>query len=379
MRWGISIALGWAVIAAAQTDEQKPGLAVFDLKGIDTRPTDPLAALNGVVKGLRELDAFDVMSSDDLRQLLSIERQKQMLGMEGDSTVATSVQALGVKNVVVGSVTRSPAGLSAELRLLDAKDNKVVSQRTVAPEPSLDKLVNALVVAAQELVGPLLFLEQGQLLVRTREEGAEVVVDEVSRGSTPLPGPVKLPRGRHRLTVKKDGFISRVTVVQVQKEQLTLEDVTLVPSADYVAAYAQRNKRLRIGGYLGIAVAAAGFLSALAIDRLGAEPLYQNQFKPRQEVLEAVAIGRAGDGSAFTTKVTRDCYADQETCRGEARGIASSISTMQALTWAAVGVGAAGLVVAAYCFVSGEDPNRYAQLVASLSPDGGTIGLVGHW
>ena len=380
MRWGILSALLFAAAAVAQTDEAKPGLAVFDLKGIDTRPAEPQAALNAVVKGLRELDAFDVLSSDDLRQLLSIERQKQMLGMEGDSNVSASVQALGVKNFVVGSVTRSPGGLSAELRLLDAKDNKVVAQRTVPPQPSFDKLATSLAIVAQELVGPLLFAEQGQLVIRSREEGAEIIVDDTSRGSTPLPAPIKLPRGRHRLTVKKDGFISRVTVVTVRKDQLTLEDVTLVPSADYVAAYEARNKRLRLGGYIGIGVAAAGFLAALIIDRGVAEPMYQNQFKPRQEVLEAVATGRAGDGSFFIGDVQQECFGDTDACRTRARELSSSISTMQILTWVFVGVGAAGVVGAAYCFVSGEDPNRYAQLVAGITPGGGgSIGLVGHW
>lgn len=383
MRWGISIALSIAVVfvsrlAAAQTDDAKPSIAVFDLKGNDTKPAETAAALNAVVKGLRELDAFEVLSSDDLRQLLAIERQKQMLGVEGDPTVSAAVQAVGVKNVVVGSVTRTAAGLSAELRLLDAKDNKVVSQRTVAPQASFDKLAPALSVIAQELVGPLLFMEQGQLLVRTREEGAEVIIDDVSRGSTPLPAPIKLPRGRHRLTVKKDGFISRVTVVTVQRDQLALEDVTLVPSADYVAAYNARNGRLRLGGYIAAGVAVAGFLSAVLIDRLIAEPKYQDQFKPRQEILEAVAAGRAGNGDGLFG-VRAECFGDQVKCRDDARALASSIQTMQIVTWVMVGVGAAGAAAAAYCFVAGDDPNRYAQLVASVTPTGGSIGLVGHW
>ena len=379
MRWGIVVAVGLAAVASAQIDEQKPGLAVFDLKGIDTRPAETQAALNAVVKGLRELDAFDVRSSEDLRELLSLERQRQLLGMEGDNQVSAAVQAVGVKNVVVGSVTRTQGGLSAELRLLDSKDNTVVAQRTVPPQPSLDKLAQALSGIAQELVGPLLSLEQGQLLVRTGEEGAEVVVDDVPRGSTPLPAAIKLPRGRHRLTVKKDGFISRVTVVKVQRDQLTLEEVTLVPSADYVAAYEARNKRLRLGGYLGLGVAAAGFLSALIIDRFVAEPMYQNQFKPRQEALEAVSSGRSGDGSFFVSDEQRDCFGDQDACRTRSRELASSLNTLQAVTWVMVGVGAVGLAAAAYCFVSGEDPNRYAQLVAGITPGGGSIGLVGHW
>lgn len=179
--------------------------------------------------------------------------------------------------------------------------------------------------------------------------------------------------------MKKDGFIARVTVVQVMKEQLTLEDVTLVPSADYVNAYNARNKRMRLFGYLGIGLAAAGFLAAVAIDRFGAEPLYQNEFRPRQEVLEAVSIGRAGDGSTFTTQLGQQCYGDPDKCRTDARGIASNVGTLQALTWVMVGVGAAGAIAAAYCFIAGEDPNRYTGLVASMGPEGGTIGFAGHW
>lgn len=378
MRWGMLL-LVVGGIAQAQTEQSKPGLAVFDMRGIDTRPTEAAAATNAVVKGLRELDAFDVLSSDDLRQLLSIERQKQMLGVESDANASASVQALGVKNFVVGSVTRTSGGLSAELRLLDPATNKVVSQRTLAAQPSLDKLASGLVVAAQELVGPLLQAEQGQLLVRTREEGAEVLVDDISRGSTPLPAPIVIPRGRHRLTIKKDGFIARVTVASVAKDQLTLEDVTLVPSADYMAAYNAKNKRLRIGGYVAAGLAVASFVTAVLLDRVGAEPKYQNDFKPRQEVLEAVSIGNANP-TAFTTQIQQECLANQETCRTEARSAASTIQGLQIATWVMVGVGAAAVVAAAYCFLAGEDPNRYAQLVASILPEGGgTVGLVGHW
>jgi hypothetical protein len=380
VRCGLLIAvLTVATAAQAQTDQEKPGLAVFDLKGVDTRsPTEAATATNAVIKGLRELDAFEVVSSDDLRQLLAIERQKQLLGMEGDANISASVQAMGVKNVVVGSITRGQSGLSAELRLLDTKDNKVVSQRTIASQPSLDKLANQLVIITQELVGPLLFMEQGQLLVRTREEGAEVVVDEVSRGSTPLAAPIKLPRGRHRLTVKKDGFISRVTVTQVQKEQLTLEDVTLVPSADYVAAYNARNKRLRLGGYIAIGAAVAGFGTALLLDRAIAEPLYQNEFRPRAEVLAAVANGTAGDGKSFQNQQAA-CFNDQAKCRQEAQGLGSQVSTLTTASWVMVAVGAVGVAGAVYCFISGEDPGRYAQLVASIFPNGGSIGLAGRF
>jgi hypothetical protein len=379
MRWGMLTAIALATVAWAQADEQKPGIAVFDLKGIDTRPSEAEAASAAVARGLRELDAFEVQSSDDLRQLLSIERQKAMLGMENDTNVSAAAQALGVRHFVVGTVTRTSGGLSAELRLLDPKENKVLAQRSVSSQPSLDKLTGQLSNVVQELVGPLLFMEQGQLLVRTREEGAEVLVDEVSRGSTPLPAPVKLPRGRHRLTVKKDGFIARVTVANVSKEQLTLEDITLVPSADYMAAYNAKARKMRIGGFVATGAAAVALAIGIGLNAGAAESKYQNDFKPRQAVLQAVASGTA-TAAAFPSGVGADCFANQADCRTKANADAASINGMQVASWVLIGVAGVAAVAAAYCFISGDDPGRYTNLVASLLPGGsGLTGLANWW
>jgi hypothetical protein len=368
-----------AAAAWAQSDEQKPGIAVFDLKGIDTRPSEAEAASAAVARGLRELDAFEVESSDDLRQLLSIERQKAMLGMENDSNVSAAAQALGVKHFVVGTVTRTPAGLSAELRLLDPKQNKVIAQKAVPSQPSLDKLTGQLTGVVQELVGPLLQEEQGSLLVRTHEEGAEVLVDEISRGSTPLPAPIKVPRGRHRLTVKKDGFIARVTVTNVSKDQLALEDITLVPSADYVQAYNARNKTRRIGGIAAIAVGVVALGLGIGLNAGVAEGVYQNDFKPRQAVLQAVASGTA-TATAFPSGVGADCFANQADCRTKAQGDVASINGISVASWVLIGVAGVAAVAAAYCFISGDDPGRYANLVASLLPGGsGLPGLASWW
>lgn len=379
MRWGMLTAFIVAAAAWAQADEQKPGIAVFDLKGIDTRPSEAEAASAAVARGLRELDAFEVESSDDLRQLLSIERQKAMLGMENDSNVSAAAQALGVKHFVVGSVTRTSAGLSAELRLLDPKQNKVIAQKAVPSQPSLDKLTGQLTGVVQELVGPLLQEEQGSLLVRTHEEGAEVLVDEISRGSTPLPAPIKVPRGRHRLTVKKDGFIARVTVTNVSKDQLALEDITLVPSADYVQAYNARNKTRRIGGIAAVAVGVVALGLGIGLNAGVAESVYQNDFKPRQAVLQAVASGTA-TAQAFPSGVGADCFQNQADCRTKAQGDVASINGISVASWVLIGVAGVAAVAAAYCFISGDDPGRYANLVASLLPGGsGLPGLASWW
>lgn len=354
-----------ALSGAALADEQRPPIAVFDLKGISTPPMAAEAASIAMVRGLRELEAFEVMSADDLRSLISIDRQRQLQGVESPA-LAAGVQVLGVRHQIVGTLTKTEGGFSAELRLLDTQEGKVISQKSTPTVATLEAVGKSLASVVQELVGPLLEAEQGSLLVRTREEGAELQVDGVLRGSTPMPGPLSLPRGRHRLTVKKDGFIARVGEVTIKKGQLTLEDAILVPSPEFVADYNRRNARLRIGAYVGTGLAVAAIVSALAVDRLVAEPRYQNAFLPRQKVLEALSRNPSLDPSSFIDPVSADCASNPAGCRAELSSTASSLGALQAVSWTLVGVGVVAAGAAAYCWFVGEDPKRYVQLVASL-------------
>ncbi len=229
---------------AAFADEEKPAIAVMELANKGGAPMESEAAGVAVARGLRELDAFEVISSDDLRTMLQMERQKQLLGMDSDGVKATAT-ALGVRHTIVGSLTKVGNGFEAELRLLDGTTSKIVNQKGTKAE-SLEALLPSLRGLVQEVVGPLLAAEQGALLVNTREEGAEIIVDDVSRGSTPLAAPIALPRGRHRVVVKKDGFIARTGLAVVQKNELSVLDVTLVPSNDFVAAYRSRSTKMRV-------------------------------------------------------------------------------------------------------------------------------------
>jgi hypothetical protein len=359
--------------------QDKPSIAVFDVSGKGTTPLDVQLANTAVAQGVRKLDAFTVVSSDDLRQLLSIERQKQLLGATDEGTQA-SLKALGATHTIVGSISKTGSNYAGELRLLDTQDGKVLNQKSVDAVPSLDKLVTAMGGLAQEVVGPLLAENQGKLLVRTVEEGAEITVDEVSRGSTPMSAPLALPMGRHRVQVKKDGFIARLLNVTIEKDQLAVQDVTLLPSADYAQVYQQRNGRMRLGAWIATGVAIAGIGSAILVDRVVAEGIYTNQFAPRQRVLEAVSRSSGGfDPSGLTNAVEVQCAANLDQCRKDGQAASASMTTMQATSWALVGVGAVAAGFATYFWVSGENPGRYTQLVAGVSPGGASIGLAGQF
>lgn len=363
---------------SASADE-RPSIAVFDLSAQGTTPLEAQLSSTAVAQGVRKLDAFTVVSSDDLRQMLSIERQKQLLGAADEST-QSSLKALGATHAIVGSIAKVSGKYSGELRLLNTETNKVLNQKSIEGLPTLDKLLGGLGGLVQEVVGPLLAEQQGMLLVRTVEEGAEVIVDDVSRGSTPLPGPIKLPMGRHRVQVKKDGFISRLLNVTIEKDQLSMQDITLLPSTDYAQAYQQRNSRMRLGAWIGTGVAVAGIASAIVLDRVVAEGLYQNQFLPRQRVLDSVSRSSGGfDASALTHPIEAKCAADLDACRAEGQQVRAQLSTLNAASWALVGVGAVAAGFATYFWVSGENPGRYTQLVAGVTPGGASIGVVGNF
>lgn len=358
--------------------QERPGIAVFDLTPTGATKLEVEATSNAVARGLRELDAFAIVSTDDLRQLLSVERQKALLGLDDSSETRASMGALGVRHAVVGSVTRAAGKLSVELRLLDTQDSKVISQKSLPGQAGLETLLTAVGGLAQELVGPLLAAERGHLAVICAEEAAEVLVDDVSRGSTPLPAPIALPRGKHRVSVKKDGFIARLSVVTVEKGQTAVENVTLLPSPDFADAYKSRNTKVRVGAWVATATAVAAFGAALVVDRFVAEPKFQNEFLPRQRALDAYSrAGSTLDPASLSTPVERACASAPDACRTEAGTLKAQLSTMQIVTWALLGTGVAATGIATYLWVSGDDPGRYAHLVASVGPTGGSFGVAG--
>lgn len=356
-------------VARAEGNEARPALLVLDLEAKGASTLQAQAATLGVVRGLRSLEVFQVLSADDARRLLALERSRAMEGERGES--AELSRALGARHSVIGSVVQllPSTQLQVELRLLDTAKGAVLNQKTFGPVDSMQALATSLPGLAQELVAPLLKEQQGFLLVRSREEGAEVLVDDVLVGSIPMQKPLALSRGNHRLVVRRDGFIAQSTTVRIEPDRLTEEELNLLPSADYADAWKLRHGRLRTGAWIASGLALAAIGSAIALDRQVVEPTYRNQFLPRQLALSQagwteLASAELSQGQEATR---RACGADPVTCRTELEALAGPLQVQQVIVFSAAGLGIAALGAASYLWLSGEDPNRYAGLVAGLS------------
>jgi len=377
-----------AADAALQAVQARPPLLVLDLEARGGGVPEAQAATINVVRGLRDLDVFQVLSADDVRQLLALERTRQLSGAKGESALGELGKALGANNAVVGSVTRVGGKFQVEIRLLDVATQKVLNQKTLPLVNSVSEIAAALPGLSQELVAPLLRDQQGYLLVRTREEAAEVLVDDALIGSTPLRTPIVLSRGMHRVQIRKDGFIAQTRSVRIEPNQTRVEDVDLVPSPDYASAYRDRNGKARLGAWLFTGLAVVGIGAAIWLD-VASHNEYNDDFFPRQQWL----LGASGQGSqvkpaAIASNPTASANWDACTANGvkycttQAASAQSSVRTLQWLTAGSAVVGAAAAGVATWLWLSGKDPNRYADIVAGVGPTPGggmTFALSGHF
>lgn len=375
--------------AAIQATQARPPLLVLDLEARGGGVPEAQAATTNVVRGLRDLDVFQVLSADDVRQLLALERTRQLSGAKGESALVELGKALGANNAVVGSVTQAGGKYQVEIRLLDVSTQKVLNQKTLGPVATVSDIAAALPGLSQELVAPLLKDQQGYLLVRTREEAAEVLVDDTLAGSTPLKAPLTLSRGIHRVQVRKDGFIAQTRSVRIEPNQTRVEDVDLVPSPDYRAAYQDKNGRLRIAAWVATGVAVVGIGAAIWLD-VATHNEYNNEFYPRQQWLLAASVPGysqvkpASVANNPTASANWDSCTQQgaKACNAAAQSAQSSVRTLSWFTAGTAVVAVAATGVAVWLWVSGKDPNRYSDVVAGVgpTPNGGmAFALAGHF
>ena len=372
------------VVSAA---EQRPNLLVLDLEPRGVGLPEAQAATGSVVRGLRQLDVFQVLSSDDVRQLLALERTRQLSGAKAESSVGQLGAALNAPNAVVGSVTRVGGKLQVDIRLLDAPTQRVLSQKTLN-QVTVEQIASQLPGLAQELMAPLLREQQGFLVVKSKEEAAEVLVDDTLVGSIPLKGSIDLSRGVHRLTVRKDGFIAQTRSVRIEPKQTTIEEVELAPSGDYAKIYKDKYGKMRVGAWIATGVAVAGITTAIVMNA-SANSQYNDEFKPRQAWLQ----GAAGTGPQTkppdiannpTASAAWDSCSTSgaQACKQAAEDAKSSVQVKQYVAIGAGVIGVASAGVATWLWLSGKDPNRYADVVAGVSPNpngGVTVALAGRF
>jgi hypothetical protein len=347
---------------------KNPKLAVPDFQ--TTAGNEALAAMmaGSVATEVDRTGLFVVTTSDQVRALLSLERQRQLLGCTDDSCSSNvAAEALGVDYLLNGRLTRltdaakkATTGLTLDLVIVDTKSGKRVSSREVKATTEAE-LVGKLEENVAALISPLLTGRQGFLVVIASEDGSVVKVNGTQLGTTPMTQRLQVPGGPHVIRVEKEGFTAVQKQVRVTPDQVVEETIRLMPSPDFIDAYERKQWALRIGAFTAMGVAVASFATF---------GIMQGQAR------EKYGLGAAGETGTFLAARAKLIAEETEENRRAAEKLASDINTQLAVSYVAVGLGLASTVTSVVLFFVGEDPNRYQayrgpRATAWLSPNGG--------
>jgi hypothetical protein len=356
--------------AAAAPPDDRPKVAVVDLVANGASPSLASAAGGAVASELDRLGAFKVISSDNIRAMLALERQRQILGGCADAGCVTEIGgALGADYLVSGQVSAvggsgSPVTYGIDLTLSSVKKgaregSAVESARTES------ELMQLLPRAVGKLTARVLASRSGRLVLVASEAGAAVKVDDQVRGTTPLPGPLELPSGPRSIAVEKQGFVTWQADLVIHPGRIAEEHVALVPSPDFIQQYESRNGKMRLGAWVATGTAAAGALAAVVF-QLRANQLYGDSTTSgtflyyKQKLIDGAVPPPGVD------------------YRQQAERLQGRVSTAQNLSYAGAGLLAVGAGAAAWLWVAGDDPDRYARyrgLAASIAPARGAASL----
>lgn len=133
--------------------------------------------------------------------------------------LAPLARALHVTRVVAGNVGGLADSYVVNLKLVD-DTGRELRRVTATLSGSSAELIDEIRVAAFRLVAPERLV--GNIAILSDVPGANVMLDGVDVGKTPLAGPlVNLPMGVHKLAVEREGFSTFAEDVPVRFEKTT--------------------------------------------------------------------------------------------------------------------------------------------------------------
>lgn len=334
-----------------------PRIGVMDFQAGEGASGDVAQAVSTIVaQELERLELFRVTTAQATRVMLGVERQRQLLGCDSCSgTVLNDMVEFDF--VITGKLVKTKSDVTLLLTLLPAGTARASSSTRVT-SPSDSRLLQDAGPAAVKLVGKMLEGKLGSTLVTSSEVGAAVKVDDTQVGTTPLPGPLKLPGGPHLISVEKDGFTRSQRAVKVVPDQLGEQHFTLVPNPDTIKDYETRAQSTRLLAWCTAGAAIAG-VGLFAVGQLRADSIYGAVNTPGTFLYHQAALAEGRE-----TEVTPTGQLINH--RVQANATANAVQTWQAVSISALVVGGVGAAAALVLFIVGAPPEKYEAFHARL-------------
>lgn len=142
------------VVALSLSAAEKPKLAVLDLQVSGAAVEEGTALTDAVTQQVARRGFFEVIASGDIRTLLGVERQRQLVGCteESSSCSAELAGALGARFVLSGTLSRLGDAYQLSLQTLDTQKSQPVG-RSIRIAADVKELVDQLPAATAEATG----------------------------------------------------------------------------------------------------------------------------------------------------------------------------------------------------------------------------------
>lgn len=353
---GLVVGMAWLLATSVASAAEQPArtrLAVLDLadKGVGE---DVASLLTGVVANkLSELGLFEVISRDDIKNMLTHEQDKMLVGCTQADCLVDIGGALGARDLIAGEVGRVGTKYVIGLQRIDVQAAKVVKRTERQFTGSRERLLDEVATAAYRVVEDVLEAQSGSLLVTVSEEGADIAVDGKTLATSPVDR-LEVPAGPRDVRVSKKGFVRWSRTVQIEPRGVQTLDVDLIPSAGFIKEYEDRAASMRTWAWITL-----GAFVALEAGAVGLRTYTYLAYDP---IEDDYAAGRYG---GLTRYEYWEKYHDE-------------METAEKIDYTALGLGLAGVVAGAlslYLFVEGDDPDRYERYrgLTRVVPDAAAV------
>ncbi|MBL8940255.1 MAG: hypothetical protein JNM69_37255 [Archangium sp.] len=142
------------VVALSLTATEKPKLAVLDLQVSGATAEEGTALTDAITQQVSRREFFQVIASADIRTLLGMERQRQLLGCSEESSSCTAelAGALGARFVLSGTLSKLGDAYQLSLQTLDTQKSQPVG-RSIRIASDVKELADQLPAATAEATG----------------------------------------------------------------------------------------------------------------------------------------------------------------------------------------------------------------------------------
>jgi TolB-like protein len=238
-RW---LAIGFLLPALAATaapatpaGPRKIRIAVMEIRPLGTEAHKAELLSEVALTEAANIDRFEVIGRSDISSMIGFDQQKKVLGCTDDSNCLAEIGgALGVDQVMVGTLGKLGALYRVDIKLVDAKKARVTGRFGESVEGSEEKLVAAVQRGVRKLLLPL---------------GGELPIPGAVADATAKPKPVPTPAAPDLAAARPPASTPAAAAVSVQ-------------SSDKGGGWSRRTWGWALGG-TGVAVVGVGALFGL--------------------------------------------------------------------------------------------------------------------